>query len=167
MPVMKNFSAAGNLEAAQAAELALLVDLEACWENLRTRAQAPAAGQSSIQSLHNKQRAYDAFRAKLAAYNKLYKPPHTPELLLNTPARLGLWCKAMRDLYLQIVLDPNARCPSHLVEKAYRWADRLADSMGKPHVGRPGAQGTIPAAILELDVLCQWCAGLDGVAPAA
>jgi hypothetical protein len=166
MPVMKNFSA-GNLEAAQAAELALLVDLEACWENLRTRAQAPAAGQSSIQGLHNKQRAYDAFRVKLAAYNKRYKPPHTPELLLNTPARLGLWCKAMRDLYLRIVLDPNARCPNHLVEKAYRWADRLADSMGKPHVDRPVPQGTIPAAILELDVLCQWCAGLDSVAPAA
>ena len=60
----------GNLDPAQATELSLLVDLEACWENLRkTPSPEPKRG-STTQYLQGKQKAYDAFRAKLVAYNK-------------------------------------------------------------------------------------------------
>src|SRR5258708_473313 len=79
----------------QAAELARLVELEACWENLRSPASRRADAQSTPGALNARQKAYDAFRAKLTAYNKRYRPAHIPELLLNTPARLGTWCRAM------------------------------------------------------------------------
>jgi hypothetical protein len=163
---MKEFSA-GNLESAQAMELALLVDLEACWENLRSSSLRPSGVQASTQSLHNRQRAYEVFRAKLATYNQRYAPAHVSELQLNTPGRLGLWCRAMRDLYARIEHEPQARCPVHLLEKAYRWAERLADSLSKPRLSRSNPQGTIRATIQELDGLCQWCANLASMAPAA
>src|SRR5262249_46319944 len=109
----------GILDPAQVAELSLLVDLEARWENLRTiRSQDPEGG-ATTQDLQGKQKAYEAFRAKLVAYNKRYEPAHIPELLLNTPARLNLWCRSMRDLYLQAEHNPQGHCPVHLMEKAY------------------------------------------------
>src|SRR5438105_3389192 len=93
--------AAGNHDLAQAKELALVVDLEARWENLRTSSQT-AKSPPTIQDLHGKQKAYEAFRLKLAAYNKRYSPSHIPELLLNTGIRLGGWCRTMRELYLKL-----------------------------------------------------------------
>src|SRR5262245_13998481 len=110
MPEMKEASVR-TLDPAQAAELARLVDLEACWENLRkTPFQASEAG-GSPQDLHRKQKAYDAFHAQLVAYNKLYTPAHVPELLLNTPSRLGIWCRRMRNLYLIVENNPQAHYP--------------------------------------------------------
>src|SRR6516225_6857719 len=97
MPDLKDFSN-GNLDPAQALDLALLVDLEACWENLRASSLHPDIPPCT-QGLQVKQKAYDSFRAKLAGYNKRYAPAHVPELLLNTPTRLGLWCRSMRDLF--------------------------------------------------------------------
>src|SRR5438552_17615808 len=83
----------GNLDPAQAAELSLLVDLEARWENLRkTPSREPEVG-STTQDLQGKQKAYDVFRAKLVAYNNRYTPAHIPDLQLNTPSRLGTWCR--------------------------------------------------------------------------
>ena len=84
---------AGTLEPAQAAELALLVELEARWENLRKPPSPTPEVPYSTQELHGRQKTYEAFRARLAAYNQRYRPAHIPELLLNTPARLGLWCR--------------------------------------------------------------------------
>ncbi len=62
----------GNLDLVQAAELAAVVELEARWENLRTGAPKPTPAAPTIQDLHGKQKAYEAFRLKLAAYNKRY-----------------------------------------------------------------------------------------------
>jgi len=149
-----------NLDPAQAAELALLVDLEARWENLRNISSRPAEVQPTTQDLHGKQKAYETFRAKLAAYNKRFHPAHVPELLLNTPVRLGLWCRAMRDLYLRVEHDAQMHCPAHLVEKAYRWADRVAIRIGADRVARPTPPSTIRGAIQSLDELSQWCAKL-------
>ena len=119
MPEIQEASV-GNIDAAQAAELSLLVDLEARWENLRkTPLQAAEAG-ATTQDLHGKQKAYDAFRAKLVAYNKQYTPAHVPELLLNTPSRLGKWCRTMRELYLLVEHNSQGHCPVHLLEKAYQ-----------------------------------------------
>ncbi|HWG43544.1 MAG TPA: hypothetical protein VN688_12220 [Gemmataceae bacterium] len=157
----------GKFDPTQAMDLALLVDLEARWENLRVTASPSMEGQPGLQMLAAKQKAYDAFRSKLAAYNKRYRTTHLPELLLNTPARLGLWCRAMRDLYTQVAHVPQAPFPANLMEKAYRWADRVAEKRGKCRISRSNPSSTLQAAILDLEALIQWCADLATVAPAA
>src|SRR5579862_6742461 len=155
-------SSVGIVDPAQATTLSVLVDLEARWENLKkSRSQDPQAG-FTLQDLQSRQKAYEAFRAKLTAYNKRFKPAHVPELLLNTPARLGLWCRSMRDLYLQLANDLQGHCPVNLVEKAYRWADQLAKHLGKPPMTRPTPPATIQAAIGELETVSKWCDSLAG-----
>ncbi len=114
--------ALANLPSAQAKDLSLLVELEAQWENMRRAPSGPQGRAALTQDLLGIQKAYDAFRIKLVAYNKRYSPAHVPELLLNTPSRLAIWCRAMRDLFLQVEDDPQVRCPVYLVEKAYRSA---------------------------------------------
>jgi hypothetical protein len=153
---------AGNLDPAQATELSLLVDLEACWENLRKPAPLPA--RATLHDLTSRQKAYDSFRGRLLAYNKRYSPPHVTDLLLNTPTRLGLWCRAMRDLYRQIEHHPHAHCPAHVLEKAYRWADQISVRMAKSLVSRATPPATIGDVIKALEALAQWCGNLIGVA---
>jgi hypothetical protein len=101
------------MDAAQAAELSLLVDLEARWENLRRTPLQPPEEETSTEDLQGKQKAYESFRAKLVAYNQRYKPAHVPELLLNTPSRLAKWCRTMLDLYLRVEHEPLGHCPVH------------------------------------------------------
>ena len=156
MPEMRE-ATMRNLDPAQATELSLLVELEARWENLRKALpREPAAG-SVTQTLLGVQRAYDAFHGKLVAYNKRFTPAHVPELLLNTPFRLALWCRVMRALYLRVEHDPQIQCPVHLLEKAYRWADRLAEKGNKDRVRRSAPPLILRTAILDLDALGQWC----------
>jgi hypothetical protein len=164
MPEMRE-AAMRNLDGAQATELSLLVELEARWENLRKAPpRAPEAG-SVTHTLLGVQKAYDAFHSKLVAYNKRYTPAHVPELLLNTPARLAMWCRAMRALYLRVEHDPQIQSPPvHLLEKAYRWAERMSVRLNKGPVSRPAPPGSIPAAIRDLEALGQWCDELGGVA---
>ena len=142
-------------------DLSLLVDLEARWENLR-KTPSPAGGHGT-QDLQGRQRAYESYRARLVAYNRRYAPAHVPELLLNTPSRLGAWCRAMRDLYLQVEQDPRGHCPAHLLEKAYRRADRVGARLNKEPVRRSPPPSTIRAAVLELEALGRWCDDLVGV----
>jgi hypothetical protein len=151
-----------NLTPVQAAELALLVDLEARWENMRTTAAKSSARPPTLLELQNKQKAYEAFRTKLAAYNQRFAPGHVPELLLNTPTRLGLWCRAMRELYLRIEDEPQGHCPAHLLEKAYRCADRVAARIGKGPVNRSTPPSSIQATVQELEALGRWCEDLAG-----
>src|ERR1700738_4366628 len=109
-------SSVENLDPVQASELSVLVDLEARWENLRNSPARDLLVEAGTQDLLGKQKAYDAFRSKLVAYNNRYRPAHVPELLLNTPSRLGKWCRTMRDLYLQLEHDGQGHCPVHLLE---------------------------------------------------
>ncbi len=143
----------------QAAELSLLVDLEARWENLRKLNLG-----HSLQDLKARQEAYDAFHAKLVAYNRRYTPTHITELLLNTPLRLALWCRKMRDLYRQLEPIPQHHCPVHLLEKAYRCADHLAKRL---HTGPPSRPTALPGASGDtagaMEALAQWCDALAGV----
>ena len=153
-----------SLGPAQAADLSLLVDLEARWENLRKTPLQPPEAESSKQDLQGKQKAYEFFHAKLVAYNKQYTPAHVPEMLLNTPIRLASWCRTMRELYLRVEHDPRGHCPVHLVEKAYRWAERVGARMNRGRISRSTPPSTIGAAIRDLEVLGQWC---DDLAKAA
>lgn len=153
-----------HLPFAQAMELSQLVDLEARWENLRIYQPVAAGVSSTLKELHQKQKAYEAFFAKLGIYNKAHKPAHIAELLLNNASRLGKWCWSMRDLILQVQNDPQAHCPTHLLEKAYRWADRVADRMKRDRIARPAPSATIEGAIKELEDLAQWCGNLARLA---
>ena len=96
-----------------------------------------------------------------------FTPAHIPELLLNTSVRLATWCRAMRKLHVQIERDPQAHCPVHLLEKAYRWADLVAGKEHKTPITRSSPPASINAAIRDLDMLCQWCTDLANAAPAA
>ena len=151
------------LSPAQAADLTELVELEARWENLRAARARTAAVQSTNEDLHGMQQAYQAFRARLAAYNTRYPRGHTPELLLNTPVRLGLWCRRMRELLAQVEHGPGTRCPVHLLEKAQRCAARIAGRLGKDCPPRVAVPGDFPTALRELDALGRWCDQLSGV----
>ena len=150
-----------KLSAVQTRELSLLVDLEACWENLRVYPPPGAEQGATLKELQQKQKAYEAFHVKLVAYNKGYRPAHVPELLLNTPDRLSAWCRSMIALHSAAQDDPQVHYPAHLLEKAYRWADRLCDKMNTARIPRQAQSRTIPAAIRELEDLAQWCANLS------
>jgi hypothetical protein len=106
------------------------------------------------------QRAYDAFRAKLAEYNRRYAPAHVPELLLNTPSRLAIWCRRMQDLYLRVPQGPPPRCPAHLLEKAYRRADSVAGKAGADSIRRAGPPDNLADVVRALEALAQWCEDL-------
>jgi hypothetical protein len=121
--------------------------------------------QPTTQELHGKQKAYEAFRAKLAAYNKRFKPSHIPELLLNTPVRLGIWCRTMHDLYDRVGQASTVQPPVHLVEKASRWAERVAARIGAQAPARSAPPATMREAIERLDALTQWCANLTPATP--
>jgi hypothetical protein len=159
--------AGGNLDPAQAADLCVLIDLEACWENMRKAPGGAPEVDANSRDLLGRQRAYEAFRAKLAAYNSRYAPAHVPELLLNTPPRLATWCRKMRDLYLQTEHDPRSHCPAHLLEKAYRWADRIGLRLNRELIDRKPPPASTRAAIEELEGLAQWCENVAAVAPHA
>src|SRR5262249_48114097 len=151
------------LDLAQAVELSLLADLEAHWENLRAAASvAPGAGPQA-RELQARQRAYDAFHARLVAYNKRHRPAPVADLLLTTPSRLGVWCRRMAALYRQVEADPRGHCPAHLLEKAYRWADRVGALLRKDPVSRTAPPATTAAAVGNLEELARWCEGLAGV----
>ena len=154
------YAPAAPLDLAQAAELSLLVDLEARWENLRKGNLG-----HSLQDLLARQKAYDAFHAKLVAYNRCYTPPHVPELLLNTPVRLALWCRKMRDLYRRAEDLPQGHRPVHLLEKSYRCADHVATRLHTAPASRPAAlPGTSHDTAGALEALAQWCEVQAGVA---
>lgn len=151
------------VDAAQAADLIRLADLEACWENLR-QTPSPPPGPLSRAALQGKQTAHRAFQAQLQVYNQRYTPAHIPERLLNTPARLGRWCRQMRDLCLQVEPGSPSRCPTHLAAKAYRWADKIAARLGQVPVTRQKSPGTLDA-IAVLENVGKWCAELEKAAP--
>jgi hypothetical protein len=94
-----------KLQPAQAIELCQLVELEACWENLRRTPSPDPTVTPTRPDLLGRQKAYEVFRARLIAYNKEYRPEHVPEKLLNNPSRLGTWCRRMRDLCLLVQHD--------------------------------------------------------------
>ena len=65
----------------------------------------------------------------------------------------------MAELYLAI--EDDQAYPTHLLEKAHRWANQLSDKMKTARITRPSVPRTVSAAILELQKLAQWCASLS------
>ena len=149
-----------KLSPVQTKELDSLIELEASWENLRLPAPKAPQLSATLKELQQKQKAYETFRVKLVAYNKSYRPAHIPELLLNTADRLGTWCRSMIALFLAVHDDAQVQYPAHMLEKAYRWAERIADKIKTPPISRLASTRSIPAAIQELEDLAQWCARL-------
>jgi hypothetical protein len=135
--------------------LAVLVDLEARWENLRA-SRAPAKA-STLRELQGIQRAYENFHGKLVVYNRRYTPAHIPELLINTSIRLEQWCKQMSALFG--ALAEGVAFPTHLLEKAYRLADGVATRRNCNRAVRPASGGARSAA-REFDMLAAWCSDL-------
>jgi hypothetical protein len=152
----------------RATQLALLVDLEAQWENLRTTPTNVPHRPCTLDELKAKQKAYDAFRLKQNAFNKAYSPAFVSEAPRTTPPQLGSWCRRMSALYLQADEDSGALpCPVHLLEKAYRYADAAATRSSRPRFERASPPATVQGAARELDALAHWCDGLLGVLPLA
>jgi hypothetical protein len=147
----------------QAAELARLVEMEARWENLRRGSSQAQTGGTAPQTLLGMQRAYEDFHSRLVAYNKQYTPSYLPELLLNTPTRLATWCRAIREVYLAVEHDPQIQSPVHLLEKAYRWAERMSLRVGGETVSRSAPPDSIRAAANKLETLVHWCEDLAQV----
>jgi hypothetical protein len=147
------------MQVRQAAALAALIDLEARWENLPrsvVRGDVPA----TVQGLRAKQSAYDAYHTRLLAYNRQYRPAHEGEVPVTSPARLGAWCRKVRDLLAR--LDQEAACPVHLLEKAYRSAEHIAARLHREALGRTPPTD-IQAVVRALGALADWCDGLAGV----
>ena len=147
-------------DTAQVDALAHLVELEARWVNVPL-AVATTSTKASLAGLVAKQKAFDAYRGELVAYNKRYRPAYDGLRPVNTAARLAAWCRAMADLYRRA---GRAECPVHLLEQAHRFADRLGARLNRDVVGRPAAVTSTADAIASLKAVAEWC---DGLLPAA
>jgi len=147
-------------DAAQAEALALLVELEAHWQNVPVAA-AQRSAREGLFGLRAKQRAFDAYHARLVAYNQRYRPAHEAERPLSSPARLAAWCRAMSGLYRRAA---RAECPVHLLEKAYRCADRLGARLAADFIRRPPPVTTTADAVTGLGAIADWCDALPAAA---
>jgi hypothetical protein len=145
-----------RIEPAQAAAMAQLVELEAQWEAL-TLAETRGELGLNISHLTAKQKAFDAYHAKVVAYNGRFKPAYEAERLVNTPVRLAMWCRKMQDLYHQVEADDRVRCPVHLLAKAYRCADRIGIRLNREPVSRSTPAADITTAIDNLATVAKWC----------
>ena len=145
-------AAAERLAPARAAELARVLDLQSRWENLR------AAGTPSTPQLQALQAAFEVYRVRMAAYTARNQGEPVPELTPTKPGRLGAWCRTVLAVLRRA---DGGECPSHVVAKAYRVADRIAERLKAEPVGRE-APTDVAGAVRELDAVVGWCARLDG-----
>ena len=155
---------AEKLEPAQAAELVRVIDLQARWENMRGNPTSAGGNAGfSTPDLQGRQKAYEAFRVKLAAYTARYRASHVPEVTLNTPERVGMWCRAIRAVFRRAAQE-FTEYPGHTVMKAHRLADRIAARLGDEPASRETTVEGIAAAIRNMDAIISWCDRLTGPA---
>jgi hypothetical protein len=150
-------AAAERLAPARAAELVRVLDLQSRWENLR------AAGTPSTPQLQALQAAFEAYRVRMAAYAARNQGEPVPELTPTKPGRLGTWCKTVRAVLRRA---EGLECPTHIVAKAYRVADQIAQRLQAEPVVR-GEPTDVAGAVRELDAVIGWCVRLDGSTRAA
>ncbi len=156
---------AEQLAPAQAAELAAVIDSQARWENMRS--DPPHAGDNTSSALQARQKAYDAFRARLAAYTLKYRAAQVPEPTLNTPERVAVWCRSVRAVLLRAEPAAGTAHPAHLVAKAYRLAERIAARVGNAVPGRGAPAEDMAGAIRALGVVIAWCDAISVPGPLA
>jgi hypothetical protein len=147
-------AAAETLAPAQAAELARVIDLQARWECMLADA-AGARIDYSTPDLQARQKAYEAFRVKRAEYAAQYRTGRVPETTLNTPERIGAWCRTVRAVLRRA--GAGAGCPAAAVEKAYRVAGRAAARGEVEPVGREPPPADAAGALRQLDAIIAWC----------
>jgi hypothetical protein len=147
-----NESAAERLDPVRAAKLAQVLDYQSRWENMR------ADGTDSTAQLQGLQRAFEAYRVRLAEYRLRYRTEQTPDLSPSGPNRLGAWCRTVRAVCRRASED--AECPSHAVMKAFRMADRIADRVKVEPLSRESSPTDMAGAIRQLSALIVWCEDL-------
>lgn len=142
-----NENAAERLTPARATELARVLDLQAQWENLRRD------GNYSTAQLQSLQATFEAYRVRMVAYTARNQSEPLPELSPTQPARLGAWC---RTICAVLRRAEGSDCPIHIVTKAYRVADRIAERLNSKLADREPPNDRA-AAIRQLGVIIAWC----------
>jgi hypothetical protein len=138
-----------------------MIDLQARWENMRVGPALADAGYTT-PDLHDRQRTYEAFRSRPAAYTARFTASEVPETTLNGPDRVAVWCRAGRAVFRRAGDEVGTECPTHAMEKADRLADRIAARLKVEPLGRGSPPDSIGAAIGALDAVILWCGGLVG-----
>lgn len=157
MPQM-TLALAETLDPVQAAELVRVLDLEAAWE-----AAKGTAGEYTLRDLHLRQKSFEEYRARLAAYAASYRTTRVPELSPTAPDRLRVWCQTVRAVAARA---GGTEYPRNIVARAYRAADRVAGRLGRPPVERPAPQA--PDDVTRaLEAIIAWCDGVKPVGPEA
>ena len=147
-----NETTAENLRPEQAVELSRVIELQARWENHRDETGLVGC---SANELLERQRRYSAFRTHSAEFATRHRAIEIPELTLNTPVRLALWCRVIVTVFRRA--ESRAAGPVEVVSKAYRLADRVADRLKTDHVARGAAPSSMEEAIRDLENVILWC----------
>jgi hypothetical protein len=142
-------NAAERLDPARAADLTRVLDLQSRWENMR------AEGGDSTTHLQALQRAFEAYRVRLSEYTARHRSEQIPDLSPSGPSRLSAWCRAVRAVFRRA--DGGCDCPSHVLTKAQRLAERIAVRMGVEPPGRGLAPTEMADIIRLLDDMILWC----------
>jgi hypothetical protein len=95
-------------------------------------------------------------------YTARYKAAEMPETTLNSPDRVSVWCRAVRAVFLRAGHESGAECPTHVMEKAYRLADRIAARLKVAPVGRGSPLDGVGAVFGALEAVIQWCGEMVG-----
>lgn len=151
-----------NLEASQAVELLRVLELQAFWENLKenTPTKDVPTGQ-----LKDRQKAYEAYRSRLAAYTTKYRSFPLPELSQNSPKWVSQWFRVVRAVVRAAVDGPNVELPTHLVTKAHRLGLRVAERLKRTPLANASSPATLPAAVEQLEALIAWSEATNAPAP--
>lgn len=155
---------AEKMDPAQAVELARLIELHAKWENMRETPAGAAAGFSTLD-LQERQRAYDAFRARQVAYTTRFRAAPLSEVSLNGPERVGDWARAVRAVLRRAEVEAKDESFPHAVAKAYRLVERVAGRLKVGALTRGASGDGIAGAVRNLNAVIQWCE--DVAAPPA
>jgi len=89
----------------------------------------------------------------MVAYSARDQSEPIPELSPSGPSRLGKWCRTVRTVLKRA---EGTGYPSHIVAKAHRVADRIAEEM-KTDVSARESPTDLAGAIRQLDSVITWC----------
>ena len=154
-------NAVAHLDAAQAVELVRVMELQAVWENLRE-----TVGQKDLPTSHlkDRQKSYEAYRSRLAAYTTKFRTFPLPELTQNSPKWVAQWFRVVKAILQRTTEATGHELPVQLVAKAHRLAGRIATRL-KVELEPASAPPTMAAALAQLDALIAWSAAQTQPSP--